>query len=108
MLCLTACRGAEFPRRDPARSLARPGTAGTTPRRPLRCGARRGSTPSMAEAYGPGPAETMSRDESAGVRQRRLRDLIDRLIAADGLQGERLRAAGVTGGHDVTLDDLHR
>jgi phenylacetate-coenzyme A ligase PaaK-like adenylate-forming protein len=62
----------------------------------------------MAEAYGPGPAETMSRDELTTVRERRLRDLIDRLIAADGLQGRRLREAGVAAGRDVTLGDLHR
>jgi phenylacetate-CoA ligase len=60
----------------------------------------------MAEAYGPGPEETMSRDERAALQQARLRGLVDRLVAAGGVQGERLRAAGVTGGADVGLDDL--
>jgi phenylacetate-CoA ligase len=60
----------------------------------------------MAEAYGPGPEETMSRDERAGVQQTRLRGLVDRLVAAGGVQGERLAEAGVTGGADVGLGDL--
>jgi phenylacetate-coenzyme A ligase PaaK-like adenylate-forming protein len=62
----------------------------------------------MAEAYGPGPAETMSRDERAALQETRLRGLVDRLIAAGGVQAERLRAVGVTGGADVTLGDLAR
>ncbi|GLY89941.1 phenylacetate--CoA ligase family protein [Actinoallomurus iriomotensis] len=60
----------------------------------------------MVEAYGPGPAETMSRDERAALQRTRLRELIDRLVRAGGVQGERLRAAGVTGGEDVALADL--
>jgi len=48
----------------------------------------------------------MSRDERAAVQQTRLRGLVDRLVAAGGVQGERLRAAGVTGGADIGLDDL--
>jgi phenylacetate-coenzyme A ligase PaaK-like adenylate-forming protein len=60
----------------------------------------------MAEAYGPGPAETMSRDELAALQRTRLRELVDRLVRAGGVQGERLRAAGVTGGQDVGLADL--
>ncbi|MGI5231441.1 phenylacetate--CoA ligase family protein [Actinoallomurus sp. CA-142502] len=60
----------------------------------------------MVEAYGPGPAETMSRDERAALQRARLRELIDRLVRAGGVQGERLRAAGVTGGEDVALADL--
>ena len=60
----------------------------------------------MAEAYGPGPEETMSRDDRAVVQQARLRGLVDRLVAAGGVQGERLREAGVTGGADVGLGDL--
>jgi phenylacetate-coenzyme A ligase PaaK-like adenylate-forming protein len=62
----------------------------------------------MAEAYGPGPAETMSRDERAGLQENRLRGLVDRLIAAGGVQAERLRSAGVTGAEDVALGDLAR
>ena len=60
----------------------------------------------MAEAYGPGPEETMSRDERAVLQQTRLRDLVGRLVAAGGVQGERLRETGVTGGADVGLGDL--
>jgi phenylacetate-coenzyme A ligase PaaK-like adenylate-forming protein len=62
----------------------------------------------MAEAYGPGPAETMSRDERAALQETRLRGLVDRLVAAGGVQATRLRSAGVTGGADVTLGDLPR
>jgi phenylacetate-CoA ligase len=51
-------------------------------------------------------AETMSSDERAALQERRLRELVDRLIALDGLQGRRLREAGVTGGRDLTLADL--
>jgi phenylacetate-coenzyme A ligase PaaK-like adenylate-forming protein len=60
----------------------------------------------MAEAYGPGPEETMSRDERSALQQARLRDLVDRLVAAGGVQGGRLREAGITGGADVGLGDL--
>jgi phenylacetate-coenzyme A ligase PaaK-like adenylate-forming protein len=61
---------------------------------------------SMVDSYGPGPAETMSRDERASVQRTRLRELVDRLVAAGGVQGERLRSVGVTGGADVALADL--
>jgi phenylacetate-coenzyme A ligase PaaK-like adenylate-forming protein len=60
----------------------------------------------MAESYGPWPEETMSRDERAVLQQARLRAMIDRLVAAGGVQGERLREAGVTGGADAGLGDL--
>ncbi|GIL28233.1 phenylacetate--CoA ligase family protein [Actinocatenispora comari] len=53
-------------------------------------------------------AERMSTDERAALQQRRLRALVDRLLAADGLQADRLRAAGVTGGAELTLADLPR
>ncbi|MGH3343696.1 MAG: phenylacetate--CoA ligase family protein [Carbonactinosporaceae bacterium] len=53
-------------------------------------------------------AEAMSRDERASLQQQRLRSLVDRLLAAGGVQGHRLREAGVRGGDDVTLDDLAR
>jgi hypothetical protein len=43
-------------------------------------------------------AEAMSVDERHAVQGHRLRDLVDRLLAADGVQGKRLRAAGVTAG----------
>jgi phenylacetate-CoA ligase len=60
----------------------------------------------MVESYGPEPAETMSRDELAALQRTRLRELVDRLVRAGGVQGERLREAGVTGGGDVGLADL--
>ncbi|MFL6137412.1 MAG: phenylacetate--CoA ligase family protein [Frankiaceae bacterium] len=53
-------------------------------------------------------AETMSRDERAALQETRLRSLVDRLIAANGVQGQRLAAAGATSGNDVTLADLPR
>ena len=55
-----------------------------------------------------GQAQTMSRDERAVLQEKRLRDLLDRLLAADGVQGRRLRDAGIASGDDVTLDDLPR
>ncbi len=51
-------------------------------------------------------AESMSRDERAALQAERLSALVDRLIAASGLQARRLADAGVTGGGDVSLDDL--
>jgi phenylacetate-coenzyme A ligase PaaK-like adenylate-forming protein len=53
-------------------------------------------------------AESMPPEQLAGLQQERLRGLIDRLLAADGVQAERLRKAGVTGGADVALRDLWR
>jgi phenylacetate-CoA ligase len=53
-------------------------------------------------------AEAMSRDERAALQQARLRALVDRLLAVDGLQGRRLAEAGVRSGADLTLDDLSR
>ncbi|GAA1571466.1 phenylacetate--CoA ligase [Actinomadura kijaniata] len=52
-------------------------------------------------------AEAMSRDERAALQRHRLWGLVDRLLAADGVQGRRLREAGVKGGADVTLAGLH-
>src|SRR5215207_2738176 len=52
-------------------------------------------------------AEGMSIDERAVLQVARLRELVDRLLAADGVQGRRLREAGVSGGRDVAgLDGL--
>jgi phenylacetate-coenzyme A ligase PaaK-like adenylate-forming protein len=59
-------------------------------------------TPSMFEPA----AEAMPAGQLASLQQERLRGMIDRLLAADGLQAARLRDAGVTGGADVALDDL--
>src|SRR5260370_12438843 len=48
----------------------------------------------------------MSRDERAALQAERLSALVDRLIAASGLQARRLADAGVTGGGDVSRGDL--
>lgn len=53
-------------------------------------------------------AESMPAERRAEIQAERLRGLIDRLIAAGGLQGERLTRAGVADGTDVTLADLPR
>ncbi|MGA8113216.1 MAG: phenylacetate--CoA ligase [Actinocatenispora sp.] len=53
-------------------------------------------------------AETMSVDERTALQRRRLRGLVDRLLAADGVQATRLRAAGVRSGAEVDLPDLPR
>src|SRR4051794_25170733 len=50
--------------------------------------------------------EAMSADERHAVQGHRLRELIDRLLAADGVQAERLRAAGVNAGAAVGMRDL--
>ena len=41
-------------------------------------------------------AEAMPAEQRAGLQESRLRALVDRLLARDGVQAERLRAAGVT------------
>ncbi|GGM41761.1 phenylacetate-coenzyme A ligase [Longimycelium tulufanense] len=51
-------------------------------------------------------AEGMDPNLRRGLQQRRLRLLVDRLLAAGGLQSERLRATGVHRGADVTLDNI--
>ena len=51
-------------------------------------------------------AEAMSGDERAVLQTIRLRGLVDRLLALDGVQGQRLKAAGVESGRAVTLADL--
>ncbi|GAA4504753.1 phenylacetate--CoA ligase [Actinoallomurus oryzae] len=48
----------------------------------------------------------MSRDERAALQRTRLRELVDRLVRAGGVQGERLREVGVTRGEDIALADL--
>lgn len=53
-------------------------------------------------------AETMSVDERTALQQRRLHTLVDRLLAVDGPQAERLRAAGITDGAPLGLADLPR
>ena len=52
-------------------------------------------------------AESMPADRLAALQRDRLRGLIDRLLAVPGgLQGARLREAGVTSGAGLTLADL--
>src|SRR3954469_22553206 len=50
--------------------------------------------------------EAMSADERHAVQGHRLRDLVDRLLAADGVQAERLRAAGVSAGAAIGMRAL--
>ena len=51
-------------------------------------------------------AETMSADERHALQGHRLRELIDRLLSAGGLQAQRLRDAGVNAGGAVGMRDL--
>jgi phenylacetate-coenzyme A ligase PaaK-like adenylate-forming protein len=60
--------------------------------------------PSMFEP----DAEAMAPEQLADLQQDRLRGLIDRLLAADGVQAARLRDAGVARGAEVALADLPR
>ncbi|WP_067461279.1 phenylacetate--CoA ligase family protein [Actinomadura macra] len=53
-------------------------------------------------------SEAMSIDERSALQRHRLWGLVDRLLAAGGVQGRRLKDAGVTGGSDVTLAGLAR
>jgi phenylacetate-CoA ligase len=53
-------------------------------------------------------AEGIDPSRRRELQERRLRQLVDRLLAAGGLQSERLSASGVGSGADVSLDDLHR
>jgi phenylacetate-CoA ligase len=53
-------------------------------------------------------AESIPAEALAALQAGRLQSLIDRLLAADGVQGSRLREAGVGAGQDVTLEDLPR
>jgi phenylacetate-coenzyme A ligase PaaK-like adenylate-forming protein len=53
-------------------------------------------------------AEAMPPEELARLQDQRLRTLVGRLLALDGRQAQRLRAAGVTSPADVALADLPR
>jgi phenylacetate-coenzyme A ligase PaaK-like adenylate-forming protein len=53
-------------------------------------------------------AEAMPVEQRAKLQEERLRGLVGRLLAAAGVQAERLRAAGVARGADVSLADLPR
>ncbi len=53
------------------------------------------------------PVESISVDERAELQTQRLRALVNSLLTVDGgLQGERLRAAGIDSGTEMTLADL--
>ena len=51
-------------------------------------------------------AEAMPAEQLAALQTQRLRVLIDRLLAAGGVQAGRLAEAGVTGGAEVSLEHL--
>ncbi len=53
-------------------------------------------------------AESMPAEPLAALQARRLQGLVDRLLTVGGVQADRLKEAGVTGGGDVTLADLAR
>src|SRR3954465_2949393 len=53
-------------------------------------------------------AEAMSADERHALQGHRLRELVDRLLARNGVQAERLRAAGVDAGGAIGMRDLPR
>lgn len=53
-------------------------------------------------------AEGIAPDLRRQQQERRLRQLVDRLVAAGGLQARRLVDSGVAGGADVSLDEMHR
>jgi phenylacetate-coenzyme A ligase PaaK-like adenylate-forming protein len=53
-------------------------------------------------------AEAMPAEDLAGLQLERLRALIDRLIAVGGLQGTRLKEAGVAAGTDVNFATMAR
>jgi phenylacetate-coenzyme A ligase PaaK-like adenylate-forming protein len=60
----------------------------------------------MVEIYFEIEAETMPQELRAAVQGSRLRALVEKLLAAGGLQAGRLTESGVTGGGDVSLDRL--
>ncbi|MER7079494.1 phenylacetate--CoA ligase family protein, partial [Saccharopolyspora kobensis] len=68
----------------------------------------------MATAQGVRPPLVAPEIEGAAperrreMQEQRLRRLVDRLLAAGGVQGGRLRDCGVERGDDVSLDQLHR
>lgn len=67
-------------------------------------GGRSGDGPAMFEP----DAESMPAEQLAGLQLERLRALVDRLLAAGGLQGTGLKEAGVAAGTDVNLATLAR
>ncbi len=59
----------------------------------------------VPEMFDPG-AESMEPELRAILQAKRLTALVDRLLAAGGLQAQRLRQAGVSSGADLTLRNL--
>lgn len=53
-------------------------------------------------------AESMAAEQLTGLQLERLRALVDRLLALGGVQGVRLKEAGVAAGADVNLATLSR
>ena len=53
-------------------------------------------------------AEACPPERRRELQERRLGELVDRLLRAGGIQAERLRAAGVARGADVSLEDLSK
>ena len=51
-------------------------------------------------------SEALPGEQLRELQEQRLRELIDRLLAADGLQARRLADAGIRAGADVQLQDL--
>jgi phenylacetate-coenzyme A ligase PaaK-like adenylate-forming protein len=62
----------------------------------------RQATPAMFEAE----SEALPPEQLRQLQEQRLRGLVDRLLAADGLQGRRLADAGIDAGEDAKLEDL--
>ncbi len=63
------------------------------------------SAPPVPAMFEP-DAESMPAEQLAGLQTERLRGLVDRLLAAGGLQGTRLKDAGVSSGAEVNLATL--
>jgi phenylacetate-CoA ligase len=64
------------------------------------------TTPPRPPALFDPDAEGSPPERRRELQQRRFGELVERLLRADGVQGRRLRAAGVTGGAGVGLEDL--
>jgi len=69
--------------------------------------APRSRAEAMAGMFEP-ELESMPAEQLAELQRDRLRQLVDRLLAAAGLQADRLREAGLTSGAGLTLADLPR
>jgi phenylacetate-coenzyme A ligase PaaK-like adenylate-forming protein len=65
------------------------------------------SVPGLPAMFEPG-AESMPAEQLSGLQLDRLRKLIDRLLGLGGLQGARLKEAGVTSGAEVNFATLSR